>query len=29
LQPGDVVELEIEQIGVLRNRVVKKEDGAP
>lgn len=29
LQPGDVVELEIEQIGVLRNRVVKQEDGAP
>ena len=29
LKPGDVVELEIEGIGVLRNRVVKKEDGAP
>lgn len=27
IQPGDVIELEIEGIGVLRNRVVKKEAG--
>ena len=25
LSPGDVVELEIERIGVLRNRIVRKE----
>ena len=25
LQPGDVVELEVEGIGVLRNRVVRRE----
>jgi len=25
VQPGDVIELEIEKIGVLRNRVVRPE----
>ena len=28
MKPGDIVELEIEKIGVLRNRVVKKSDTA-
>jgi 2-keto-4-pentenoate hydratase/2-oxohepta-3-ene-1,7-dioic acid hydratase in catechol pathway len=27
IKPGDVIELEIEGIGILRNRVVKKEAG--
>ena len=27
LEPGDVVELEVEQIGVLRNRIVKRDGG--
>jgi 2-keto-4-pentenoate hydratase/2-oxohepta-3-ene-1,7-dioic acid hydratase in catechol pathway len=28
MRPGDIVELEIDTIGVLRNRVVKKADGS-
>jgi 2-keto-4-pentenoate hydratase/2-oxohepta-3-ene-1,7-dioic acid hydratase in catechol pathway len=28
LEPGDVVELEVERIGVLRNRIVRRDDGA-
>jgi 2-keto-4-pentenoate hydratase/2-oxohepta-3-ene-1,7-dioic acid hydratase in catechol pathway len=27
LSPGDVVELEIDRIGVLRNQIVRKEPG--
>jgi len=27
IQPGDVIELEIEGIGILRNRIVKEEEG--
>ena len=26
IQPGDVVELEVEGIGILRNQVIKEED---
>ena len=28
LEPGDVVELGVERIGVLRNRIVRRDDGA-
>jgi len=29
LRPGDVVEAEIERVGVLRNRVISWEEGHP